>query len=90
MTGIDPDEKVRRLAAESLANDDPTGWFERLYTAVTLYGRVLCRCTGTAAPAHLGRPHPEGCGRHSFAEMTALPALLDRFHRTKPTEGAPS
>jgi protein-L-isoaspartate O-methyltransferase len=28
---IDPDENTRRLAAESLAEDDPTGWFERLY-----------------------------------------------------------
>ncbi|MEU0572611.1 class I SAM-dependent methyltransferase [Nonomuraea sp. NPDC005983] len=27
----DPDEDARRLAAESLAGDDPTGWFERLY-----------------------------------------------------------
>jgi SAM-dependent methyltransferase len=29
----DPDEHSRRLAAESLAVDDPTGWFERLYAA---------------------------------------------------------
>ena len=28
---IDPDELTRILAAESLAEDDPTGWFERLY-----------------------------------------------------------
>jgi SAM-dependent methyltransferase len=27
------EEDVRRLAAESLAVDDPTGWFERLYAA---------------------------------------------------------
>lgn len=31
MTGPDPDEYSRRLAARSLAGDDPTGWFERLY-----------------------------------------------------------
>ena len=31
MTALDPDEHSRRLAAESLADDDPTGWFERLY-----------------------------------------------------------
>jgi len=31
MTGIDPEERLRRLAAESLAADDPTGWFERAY-----------------------------------------------------------
>jgi len=29
----DPDAGARELAAESLAADDPTGWFERLYTA---------------------------------------------------------
>jgi SAM-dependent methyltransferase len=31
MTPADPDERSRRLAAESLAANDPTGWFERLY-----------------------------------------------------------
>jgi SAM-dependent methyltransferase len=31
MTGPDPDEHSHRLAAESLAADDPIGWFERLY-----------------------------------------------------------
>jgi SAM-dependent methyltransferase len=31
MTGKDPDEDAIRLAAESLAEGDATGWFERLY-----------------------------------------------------------
>ncbi|MET7327667.1 methyltransferase domain-containing protein [Nonomuraea sp. NPDC005650] len=31
MTGRDPDADAIRLAAESLAGGDPTGWFERLY-----------------------------------------------------------
>ncbi|WP_431911847.1 methyltransferase domain-containing protein [Nonomuraea jabiensis] len=31
MTGRDPDADANRLAAESLAHGDPTGWFERLY-----------------------------------------------------------
>lgn len=31
----DPDELVQRLAAESVAVGDPTGWFERLYAAST-------------------------------------------------------
>ena len=31
MTPVDPDEHSQRLAAESLAADDPIGWFERLY-----------------------------------------------------------
>jgi SAM-dependent methyltransferase len=33
MSATDPDEQTRRLAAEALAVDDPTGWFERLYAA---------------------------------------------------------
>ena len=28
---MDPGERTQRLAAESVANDDPIGWFERLY-----------------------------------------------------------
>jgi SAM-dependent methyltransferase len=28
---MDPDEHSRRLAAQSFAHDDPTGWFEQLY-----------------------------------------------------------
>jgi SAM-dependent methyltransferase len=30
---VDPDVAVRQFARESLAADDPTGWFERLYSA---------------------------------------------------------
>jgi hypothetical protein len=30
---MDPHQQSRRLAAESLAGNDPTGWFERLYVA---------------------------------------------------------
>ena len=33
MTEPDPDVHARRLAAESLAGGDATGWFERLYAA---------------------------------------------------------
>lgn len=33
MTQDDPDVLVRRLAAESLAASDPTGWFEHLYVS---------------------------------------------------------
>lgn len=33
VTEPDPEERSRHLAAESLAVDDPTGWFERLYAA---------------------------------------------------------
>jgi SAM-dependent methyltransferase len=31
VAATDPDEDARRLAAASLAVDDPTGWFEQLY-----------------------------------------------------------
>ena len=49
MTGIDPDEMVRRLAAESLASDDPTGWFERLYAAAEAGAAIV--------PWDRGAPH---------------------------------
>lgn len=46
----DPDAHVRALAAESLAVDDPTGWFERLYTQAAAGAAVV--------PWDRGRPHP--------------------------------
>lgn len=46
----DPDEDALRLAAESLAERDPTGWFERLYAAAE---------QGEAeVPWDRGGPHP--------------------------------
>jgi SAM-dependent methyltransferase len=33
MAELDPDAMTRQLAAESLADNDPTGWFERLYVS---------------------------------------------------------
>jgi SAM-dependent methyltransferase len=49
MTSEDPDEQARRLAADSLAESDPTGWFERLYVAAS---------EGSAAvPWDRGEPH---------------------------------
>jgi len=33
MSELDPDARSRELAADSLADDDPTGWFEQLYVA---------------------------------------------------------
>jgi SAM-dependent methyltransferase len=49
MTVPDPDEKARELAAESLADADPTGWFERLYTEAA-QGRAI-------VPWDRGHPH---------------------------------
>jgi SAM-dependent methyltransferase len=45
----DPDEDARRLAAESLAADDPTGWFERLYVAAEAGEAIV--------PWNRGEPH---------------------------------
>lgn len=46
----DPDEEARRLAAESLADDEPTAWFDRLYIAAD-EGE-------TTVPWDRGAPHP--------------------------------
>jgi Thiopurine S-methyltransferase (TPMT) len=50
MTAVDPDEQARMLATESLAGDDPTGWFERLYAAAAEGEAVV--------PWDRGGPHP--------------------------------
>src|SRR5688500_6971014 len=46
----DPDEVSRQLAAESLAEDDPTGWFERLYSAADAGAAVVPWDRGAAHP----------------------------------------
>ncbi|MEQ4206307.1 class I SAM-dependent methyltransferase [Actinopolymorpha sp. B17G11] len=50
MTTPEPDAEARRLARESLAADDPTGWFERLYAAAEQGAAVV--------PWDRGTPHP--------------------------------
>ena len=50
MTETDPDADARRLAAEALAEDKPTGWFERLYAAAEEGEAVV--------PWDRGAPHP--------------------------------
>jgi SAM-dependent methyltransferase len=65
----DPDEQTRRLAMQSLADDDPTGWFERLYAAAEDGAAVV--------PWDRGAPHsllvewvearrPDGVGRRAL------------------------
>jgi SAM-dependent methyltransferase len=49
-TARDPDADADRLAAESLAAGDPTGWFERLYAAASEGEAVV--------PWDRGGPHP--------------------------------
>lgn len=46
----DPDAFARRLAADSISQADPTGWFDRLYAAADA-GR-------TRVPWDRGAPHP--------------------------------
>jgi SAM-dependent methyltransferase len=46
----DPDLATRRLARESLREDDPTGWFERLYSAASEGAAVVPWDRGTAHP----------------------------------------
>lgn len=81
MTTADPDEHARRLAAESLAGDDPTGWFERLYVAaadgVTAVPwdrgaphKLLVEWAGTYARRG-GRALVVGCGLGEDAEYVA-------------------
>jgi SAM-dependent methyltransferase len=50
VTAIDPEEHARRLATESLAADDVTGWFERLYHEAGRGAAVV--------PWDRGGPHP--------------------------------
>jgi Methyltransferase domain len=50
VTEQDPDVHVRRLAAQSIAADDPTGWFEQLY-AEAEEGRAV-------VPWFRGAPRP--------------------------------
>ena len=45
---VDPDIAARRLARESLAGNDPTGWFERLYSAAEDGQAVVPWDRGTA------------------------------------------
>lgn len=76
----DPDEHVRRLAAESLTGDDPTGWFERLYTQASA-GQAVVPWDRGAPHALLvdwadgrhgtGRALVVGCGLGSDAEFVA-------------------
>jgi ketosteroid isomerase-like protein len=50
VSASDPDEHARQLAAESLATDDVTGWFERLYREAGRGEAVV--------PWDRGGPHP--------------------------------
>jgi SAM-dependent methyltransferase len=83
MTGLDPDEQARTFAAASLAADDPTGWFERLYSAADEGTAVLPWDRGEAHPLLAEWAHDRelagsgrralvvGCGLGYDAELLA-------------------
>jgi SAM-dependent methyltransferase len=62
----DPDVVTRRIARESLDQDDPTGWFERLYSAASEGAAVVPWDRGAAHPLLLGwasESEPSGAGK---------------------------
>jgi SAM-dependent methyltransferase len=65
----DPDVASRRLAAESLAENDPTGWFEKLYAAAG-EGRAVVPWDRGGAHALLtdwvGTAEPSGAGKRAL------------------------
>jgi len=62
----DPDVVSRRIARESLDQDDPTGWFERLYSAASEGAAVVPWDRGTAhqlLTEWIDESHPDGNGK---------------------------
>ncbi|MEU4194253.1 class I SAM-dependent methyltransferase [Kribbella sp. NPDC026611] len=62
----DPDVASRRIAKESLDRDDPSGWFEHLYSAASEGQAVVPWDRGTAHPMLLEwveEAQPEGNGK---------------------------
>ncbi|MEI8409001.1 MULTISPECIES: class I SAM-dependent methyltransferase [unclassified Kribbella] len=62
----DPDVVSRRIARESLDQDDPTGWFERLYSAASEGAAVVPWDRGAAHPLLAGwvaESEPSGAGK---------------------------
>ncbi|GAA3541447.1 class I SAM-dependent methyltransferase [Kribbella ginsengisoli] len=66
---VDPDLASRRLAHEALEQDDPTGWFERLYSAASEGAAVLPWDRGAAHPLLLdwvATAEPHGAGQRAL------------------------
>lgn len=66
---VDPDLATRRLAHESLELDDPTGWFERLYSAAEDGQAVVPWDRGTAHPLltdWVTASQPHGTGKSAL------------------------
>ncbi|MFI5707615.1 class I SAM-dependent methyltransferase [Kribbella sp. NPDC051620] len=66
---VDPDLATRRLAHEALEQDDPTGWFERLYSAASEGTAVLPWDRGAAHPLladWIATAEPRGAGQRAL------------------------
>lgn len=66
---VDPAVVSRRLARESLGQDDPTGWFERLYSAASEGDAVIPWDRGTANPLlvdWIDTARPRGAGMRAL------------------------
>jgi hypothetical protein len=100
MTQADADEHARRLAAHSLAANNPTGWFERLYTEAENGAAVVP--WDRAAPQQLlvewaqgrdgtgRRALVVGCGLGMDAEfVAALDLTPSRLTSRRPPFGPP-
>ena len=69
MSAPDPEEQARRFAGESLAEADPSGWFERLYSAAAEGGAVVPWDRGHAHPLLLEwgeATRPDGRGQRAL------------------------
>jgi SAM-dependent methyltransferase len=69
MSAPDPEEQARRFAGESLADADPTGWFERLYSAAAEGDAVVPWDRGHAHPLLLEwteATRPDGRGKRAL------------------------
>lgn len=65
----DPDVVTRRIARESLDQDDPTGWFERLYSAASEGAAVVPWDRGMAHPQlteWAEESQPSGAGKSAL------------------------
>lgn len=71
MTTEDSDADARRLAAVSLAADDPTGWFEHLYAAAADGAAVV--------PWDRGAPHPLLVDWTGGRDLSGVRALVVGF-----------
>lgn len=94
---VDPDVASRKLANESLAEDDPTGWFERLYSAAE-EGRAVVPWDRGAAHVLLtdwvATAEPNGAGKKAVVvgAGTGWDAELvsDRGYRTTAFDISPT